>query len=122
MFAEAGAGDAPYDSDRSLLRVIHDNLLSGNGPTVARPPPIPIQTKPLQMTKAVQRSADPSPPSRSREKGPPSIRPNTQAWDSNKSYSVGDTVSYMGKTYVCTIAHQAQVDWTPTAAVSLWKG
>lgn len=37
------------------------------------------------------------------------------------AYKVGDLVQYSGLLYRCVQAHTSQVDWTPTAAVSLWS-
>jgi hypothetical protein len=106
-----GSGDAPYDSERSLLRVIHDELLLGNQPRPrpgpggpGGPPPLP-PNKPTPPTKP---PTDPVPP------------PGVKAWDAKQFYSVGALVSFNGKVYKCIQAHQAQVDWTPTAAASLW--
>lgn len=43
------------------------------------------------------------------------------AWvPTGRTYEIGDGVSYQGKHYVCRQRHPAQVDWTPTAAVTLW--
>lgn len=42
------------------------------------------------------------------------------AWDGEAAYEKDDRVRYGGALYRCLQAHQAQADWTPTAAVSLW--
>lgn len=42
------------------------------------------------------------------------------AWNSAATYAVGDRVRYNDILYSCLTAHTAQVDWTPTAAPSLW--
>jgi hypothetical protein len=112
-----GAGDAPYHSNRSLLRVIHDNLLSGNlpvGKRPANPPPIP----PNKPEPPARKPVPTQPP---REEPPKSPPKGVQPWDATKFYASGSLVSYNGKVYICTLAHQAQVDWTPSAAVSLWS-
>jgi chitinase len=109
-----GSGDAPYDSDRSLLKVIHDHLLSYNPPS-HHPPPVPPRPSPAPKDP---RPAPPPPPPR--KDLPPPVPPKSQPWDATKSYAVGDIVSYDGKMFKCITAHRAQVDWTPTAAVSLW--
>lgn len=41
-------------------------------------------------------------------------------WDEAAQYAQGDRVRHEGVLYKCLIAHTAQADWTPTAAVSLW--
>jgi hypothetical protein len=44
------------------------------------------------------------------------------AWDGGGvNYVIGQRVTYMGSVYECTFAHKSQPDWTPTAAVALWK-
>jgi hypothetical protein len=119
-----GAGDVLYDSDRSLLRVIHDHLLSENPPADEKgessaPPPVLYHSKPRiretgtqQATGVVQKEQPIS--SENSSKG-------ASSWDPKKHYSVGDIVSYKSNKYWCIIAHQGQVDWTPDAAVSLWN-
>ena len=42
------------------------------------------------------------------------------AWVSCKSYATDDRVKYEGNLYKCLQSHTSQVDWTPTAAPSLW--
>ena len=42
------------------------------------------------------------------------------AWDGEPAYEKDDRVRYGERLYRCLQAHQAQTDWTPTAAVSLW--
>lgn len=41
-------------------------------------------------------------------------------WDEAAQYAQGDRVRHEGVLYKCLIAHTAQADWTPEAAVSLW--
>lgn len=41
-------------------------------------------------------------------------------WADDVSYVAGDRVRYDGVLYKCLQDHTAQVDWTPTAAPSLW--
>lgn len=41
-------------------------------------------------------------------------------WNSEHAYAVGDRVRYEDVLYKCLQAHQAQADWTPTDAPSLW--
>lgn len=124
-----GSGDAPFDSDRSLLRIIHENLLSSNPPTRGpsepgprRPaPPIP-PNKPIHTPThpPVPPKWSPAPPTRAPHQSPNSPS-NSQPWDPTKHYALGDLVTYQGHGYQCITAHQGQVDWIPTAAVSLWK-
>ena len=45
---------------------------------------------------------------------------NYPAWDGEAAYEKDDRVRYGERLYRCLQAHQAQADWTPTAAVSLW--
>lgn len=42
------------------------------------------------------------------------------AWDGEAAYEKDDRVRYGERLYRCLQAHQAQADWTPEAAVSLW--
>lgn len=41
-------------------------------------------------------------------------------WDSTGSYETGKRVRHEGVLYKCLQPHQAQADWTPAAAPSLW--
>lgn len=41
-------------------------------------------------------------------------------WNSNEAYEVDDRVRYNGVLYKCLQAHQAQMDWNPVSAPSLW--
>lgn len=41
-------------------------------------------------------------------------------WSASASYGVGDRVRYNGVLYKCLQAHDAQENWTPTDAPSLW--
>lgn len=41
-------------------------------------------------------------------------------WRATESYSVGDRVRYSNGFYKCVTAHDAQADWNPSAASSLW--
>src|SRR5208282_4515188 len=111
-----GSADAPYTSNRSLLKVIHDNLLSNNPPAPGPPLPPPDHPTPSPAPPPPPPPPVPWPPGPHNPGTPP-----PQPWDATKAYAVGDQVTYQGHTYQCTIAHTAQVDWTPTAAVSLWK-
>jgi chitinase len=42
-------------------------------------------------------------------------------WQTNKSYSVDERVTFEGKTYRCLQAHTALPSWTPAAVASLWQ-
>lgn len=41
-------------------------------------------------------------------------------WSSEKSYEVGDRVSFDGILFKCLQAHQSQDTWTPSDSPSLW--
>lgn len=41
-------------------------------------------------------------------------------WNVEAAYEVGARVRFEDTLYKCLQAHQAQADWTPTAAPSLW--
>lgn len=41
-------------------------------------------------------------------------------WNAEAAYEVGARVRFEDVLYKCLQAHQAQADWTPTAAPSLW--
>jgi hypothetical protein len=113
-----GSADAPYGTSRSLLTVIHDNLLTQN-PTPPTAPPLPPPTvtppAPTQPTPVAPPTTPPSP-----AKGPTAVT-QAQPWSATAYYNVGDIVSYQGNLYQCTIAHQAESTWTPAVAPSLWK-
>lgn len=99
-------------------------LLAGGNPL----PPLqaPISTT-SSTTPAPAPTAPPttsSPPSNTPPAPAPTPTPapaTPSAWNPTQYYAVGALVSYEGHVYECTIAHQAQASWTPTAAVSLWK-
>ncbi|CAF2946012.1 unnamed protein product [Rotaria sp. Silwood2] len=42
-------------------------------------------------------------------------------WQTNKYYSVGDRVTYGGKTYRCIQAHTSLSTWTPVDVPALWQ-
>ncbi|CAF1332106.1 unnamed protein product [Adineta ricciae] len=42
-------------------------------------------------------------------------------WQANKSYSVGERVTFEGKTYRCLQAHTSLPSWTPAAIAALWQ-
>lgn len=42
------------------------------------------------------------------------------SWNTTSSYDVGVRVKYMGILYKCLQKHNAQADWTPIDAPSLW--
>lgn len=41
-------------------------------------------------------------------------------WKSDAIYQTGDRVQYEGTLYKCLQSHNAQADWMPSEAVSLW--
>lgn len=41
-------------------------------------------------------------------------------WKSDAIYQTGDRVQYEGVLYKCLQSHNAQADWIPSEAVSLW--
>lgn len=41
-------------------------------------------------------------------------------WQVGKQYSIDDRVNHNGVLYKCLQSHNAQNDWTPDVAVSLW--
>lgn len=41
-------------------------------------------------------------------------------WSVYPKYEIGDRIQYDSKLYKCLKDHQAQLDWTPDAATSLW--
>ena len=92
-----------------MLKVIHDNLLSGN-------PGNPGSGNPGTVNPGGPGTGNPGTGNPSTGIPPPGVNP----WDATKYYPLGTLVSYNGKIYKCTIAHQAQTDWTPPAAVALW--
>lgn len=47
----------------------------------------------------------------------PELFPN---WSKNKHYEAGDRVRFENLLFKCLQEHNAQADWTPEAAVSLW--
>ena len=42
------------------------------------------------------------------------------AWSAQDTYDAGERVRFEGTLYKCLQPHEAQADWTPTAAPSLW--
>lgn len=43
-----------------------------------------------------------------------------EEWNPAEQYEVGDRIRYNGVLYKCLTAHNAQQDWTPSDAPSLW--
>lgn len=43
-----------------------------------------------------------------------------EEWNPTEQYEVGDRIRYDGVLYKCLTAHNAQQDWAPLAAPSLW--
>ena len=118
VWLRIGSADAPYGTPRSLLNVIHDNLLSQN-PAPTPGPQLPTPTSPPTTTTPTP----PQPPTTtpaSPPKGPTAVT-QAQPWSATQYYNVGDIVSYQGNLYQCTIAHQTQASWTPAVAPSLWR-
>ena len=103
LLLRLGNGDAPYDSPRSLLKIIHDTL----------------HIAPGQNRYPLGPGSHPKPV----DNGPPIPHGDgpKSDWDSNKFYTVGDTVNYNGHVYQCMITHQSQTSWAPDVAVALWK-
>jgi hypothetical protein len=109
-----GSADALYGTSRSLLQVIHDNLLvpTGSAPT-PKSGPTPSGPTPSGPTPSGPTPSHPTPVS-----GPSSP---PQPWNPTMTYQVGDIVIYQGNAYQCLQAHTAEATWTPTATPSLWK-
>lgn len=42
-------------------------------------------------------------------------------WKASQTYSIGDTVSYKSKNYLCLAKHTARSEWNPVSAVTLWR-
>jgi Carbohydrate-binding module family 5/12 len=127
-----GSGDAEFTSERSLLRVLHEELLDrrelpreGGAPREDTRPPVPVHSKPRPPPVPVKSDIVQGFSQREISSAHPSSRPASDAgadsWDSSRKYAVGDQVTYNSRVYHCMIPHQGQVDWTPEAAVSLWK-
>ena len=127
-----GSADAPYDSERSLLKVIHDNLLATNN-SRRQPPVIPSWSKPRQFGPSTSqmhfetsqvRTTRPtytdSQLSTSSQKSQ-SSNSDVARWNPSEDYNVNDRVDYQGKIYECLLSHHSQVDWIPDVAVALWK-
>jgi len=68
---------------------------------------------------------NPAPPQQHPQQPPqpptPPPPPVIQQWEVNRSYNVGDIVSFQGHTYQCTTANLAESTWTPTASPSARK-
>lgn len=124
-----GSADAPKDSPRSLLKIVHDNLLIGpNLPPNDNWDPtkfynvgdtVTYQGQKYQCEIAHQ--AQPSwTPGTSVPLWMAITTPPTANWDPTKSYNVGDMVLYQANSYQCDIAHQSQSSWPPGTTVQLW--
>ncbi|MGL4345912.1 MAG: carbohydrate-binding protein, partial [Cellulosilyticaceae bacterium] len=50
---------------------------------------------------------------------PPTVVPSG-TWQPGVDYTLGDTVTYDGKTYSCAMAHRALGDWQPPQTPALW--
>lgn len=49
------------------------------------------------------------------------IVPAIKEWKSGTAYVLGDKVTYMGKTYVCTYVHTSNDAWVPVNVPTLWQ-
>lgn len=47
--------------------------------------------------------------------------PGVSAWQANTAYSVGQLVTYSGKTYKCLQAHTSLPGWEPSNVPALWQ-
>jgi hypothetical protein len=127
LIAGVGAADAAYDSERSLLRVIHDQLLSSNPSDGQKSKELDYLGQHVQNTPPPIPGNKPSLPTRREVIAKPIVQDSGRSggrrgddWNANKFHRLGDVVNYQGGVYKCITAHQGQVDWTPGAAVSLW--
>ena len=52
----------------------------------------------------------------------PTTKPqNNSTWNSNFSYSIGDTVTYNETKYKCLQAHKSLITWSPDVTPALWQ-
>jgi hypothetical protein len=93
------------------------------GATTSGSTSAPTATTSGAATKSAATSTPTLPPPPSAPPAPPPAppAPAVQPWSPTAFYNVGALVTYDGNTYQCTIAHQAQISWTPAVAPSLWK-
>lgn len=87
------------------------SLAAGQMPALA---PVPEIAAPVP----VQAPVVAAPPA-----GPPPLpsAPATEWSGAAVTYPAGAKVTFQGKSFVCTLAHNSQADWMPGAAVSLWQ-
>lgn len=74
----------------------------------------------VASTATVQPAApSTSPPSKTETLAPTSA--SAPAWTANKSYTVGDLVTYNRATYRCVQSHKSLTTWEPSNAPALWS-
>ncbi len=109
------SGDAPFTSERSIMRAIAQNLTHGN----QLPPPTPTSSPTTSNTKPI---APPAPVPAPKSGTTPAVTPSTKKnWAIGTAYKVGDIVLQQGTQYKCIQPHTAQAGWDPSVVRALWE-
>jgi chitinase len=89
------------------------HLMQGftSGGTSTTPPTTPPTTKPTTPPTTTPTT-------------PPTTKPTTPpagtTWAPNVAYTVGQVVTYAGKSYQCRQSHTSEIGWEPPNALALW--
>jgi chitinase len=93
------------------------HLMQGftSGGTTTTPPTTPPTTKP---------TTPPTTPPTTKPTTPPTTKPTTPpagtAWAPYTAYTIGQVVTYAGKSYSCRQSHTSLPGWEPPNALALW--
>ena len=112
------SGDAPFTSERSIMRAIAQTLTHGD----QLPPPTPSVPTPTPAPSPVP-GPTPTPTPTPAPTPAPSPAPTGTAttWTAGNSYKVGDIVTHKNIPYKCIQSHTAQPGWDPDATRALWE-
>ncbi len=111
------SGDAPFTSDRSIMRAIAQNLTHGN----RLPPPTPTSPTAAPTPGPTPARPVPSTPVPSSTTTPTSTPATVKNWTTATAYKVGDIVLQQGTQYKCIQPHTAQAGWEPSIVRALWE-
>ncbi|SCG41737.1 lytic polysaccharide monooxygenase [Micromonospora humi] len=98
------------DTANAFYSCVDLQIGGGGGNPTPTPTPTPSPT----------RTATPS-PSPTGSSTPPGTPAPGGTWTAGRSYQVGDTVTYAGRSYRCRQAHTAIAGWEPPNVPALWQ-
>lgn len=114
------SSDYPYNSPRSLTRVMHDNLTHGT-PFGSAPTPTPVSAPTPAPTPAPVPVPVPTPTPAPAPTPAPVPTPSSQDWIPGRLYNSGDIVRHNNTYYKCVNTHTSIVSWEPSpGTLALW--